>query len=498
MYCVIDVDYSIFSKVHRYLGLRQELAACAAIEKPLFLFANEALTLTTAVQNVVVKQVEKRYNRDRKPGTTPFVSLKRGIRTAMVSLWFQLGRPEAYPDFWHFMKQNDWEGAVATLRDFYKSPAVQRIEDLRRRNDEADIIEATLNKCSRSLDAVVLLDESGSVTDANFAESLQFVVNITNAFSSEILRDKDGTRFALSSFSYMYKAHFHLSSFKNHTQYQDAVNGIRKQGGTTSLGYALTRVSEQFSESMGLRNESYGIARVLIVITDGQSHDPVLIPAQRLREMNIVVYVIGIGHYDMLQLMEVASSQDHVYTLSSFFELETFISTITAATCNQPQPVRLRREIEMWSHGTKSQYFVYKAKAKSMLEIRVKDKVGQTFVYVSRHNPHPYKYDHDFGFKHSVQKNKVVVIALKAPRNRNKLTKRSLNESEMERVYVSVLANSRNARFTIEAKTCENCREGTNELDGILHPSGAALKTVAGLVNIFTLVYAIFNQLFYV
>lgn len=263
-----------------YLGLRQELAACAAIERPLTLFSNEALTLTNAIQAHIVKQVEKRYNFDRSPGSLPFISLERGIRTAMVSLWFQLGRPEAYPDFWKFVTQNNWESAVASLRDFYKTPVGQRIEDLRRRNDEADIIEATLNRCSRSMDAVVLLDESGSVTNENFAKSLQFVVNITNAFSREKLRDKLGTRVALSTFSYMYTAHFHLFSLNTHSQYQAAVQGVQKHGGTTSLGYALTRVSDQFSEATGLRNASHGIPRVLIVMTDGQSHDSVCMQVQ--------------------------------------------------------------------------------------------------------------------------------------------------------------------------------------------------------------------------
>ena len=470
-----------------YLGLRQELAACAAIERPLTLFSNEALTLTNAVKNHVIKEVEKRYNFDRSPGSDPFISLERGIRTAMVSLWYQLGRPEAYPEFWKYATQNDWERAVTSLRNFYKSPVGQRVEDLRRRNDEADIIEATLNKCSRSLDAVILLDESGSVTDQNFKESLQFVINITKAFSSKKLRDAQGTRVALSTFSYMYTAHFHLSSHNSHSQYQAAVDGIRKHGGTTSLGYALTRVSDQFSEANGLRNERYGIPRVLIVITDGKSHDSVVIPAHRLREKNIVIYTVAIGHVDMPQLVEVASSRGHIYNLRTFVELDTFISTLTAATCNEPQPVNLRRRVEMTSPKAKFQYFVYKAKPKSKLEIQVNDIKGQTFLYVSRRNPHPYRHDNDFGFVHSVQKRKVVVIAL---RNRtNNVVKRSVTDDGLERVYVSVLANTRNARFTIEAKTCEDCEEGTNE--NFSTHSGTDFKAFSWFCNIVTLAFAI-------
>ena len=191
----------------------------------------------------------------------------------------------------------------------------------------------------------------------------------------------------------------------------------------------------------------------------------------------------------MLQLLEVASSREHVYTLNSFVELDTFISTITAATCHEPQPVNLRRRVEMTSPKAKFQYFVYKAKPKSMLEVRVTDLRGETLLYVSQSNPHPYKYNSQFSFRHSVQKEKVVVISV---RNRTSIVKRSVSEDGMENVYVSVLANTGSARFTIEAMPCENCHEGTNE-EVLVENSGASFKTFTRVCNIVALLYAVIS-----
>ena len=72
---------------------------------------------------------------------------------------------------------------------------------------------------------------------------------------------------------------------------------------------------------------------MLIVLTDGEETDSISILAQNVRDENIVVYAIGIANYNLDQLENIASSESHVYTLSTFSDLEKFISTITSSTC---------------------------------------------------------------------------------------------------------------------------------------------------------------------
>ncbi|CAB4015950.1 Hypothetical predicted protein [Paramuricea clavata] len=172
---------------------------------------------------------------------------------------------------------------------------------------------------------------------------------------------------------------------------------------------------------------------------------------------------IGIGEYNFQQLKKISSSESHVYTLSTFTELEKFISTLTASTCYEPCPAHLNETIITNVAKDTHQYFSYKVSESSNLEISVADLSGSTLVYVSRTNPHPYKYDNDISFDLSQQKKKIMVISARpTPDTKGK---RSTNDELTRQIYVSVTSDTDSARFNIEAKECDpsNCTEGTNE-----------------------------------
>ena len=378
---------TLVDKLEPYFGLKQNLAACAAIERPLNLTLAEANNLTDAVTNNIVIQVSERYDRDKDESALAFASIPRAIRTAIVSVWFQFGCPTAYPNFWSFVTKNDWDNALKELREFYANPNDQQPGDLRR-NDEADIIEATLVQCNRSVDLVFFLDKSGSVGSDNFDKSLDFVKNIIKTFSDEKLRGTGGTRFGLSTFSsrQLYKSHFYLSSYTNQTSYLSAVDRVPYRQGFTFLGDALQRIlTDQFNETRGLRPEVDGLPRILIVLTDGKSNDRVSIPAQNVRDENIVIYGIGIANYNLDQFKKIPFSESHVYTLSIFYDLEKFISTITSSTCYEPRPVSLNETIITNVVKDEYQYFTYNVKPSSNLVIRVNDlrHITQSFTLLA-------------------------------------------------------------------------------------------------------------------
>ena len=465
-----SLSSTLVDKLEPYVGLKRNLAACAAIERPLQLTQAEAILVTDAIKNITDYHVLKRYNRDKDPSALNFTSVPRGIRTAIVSVWFQFGWPPAYRTFWSFVKRNDWDNAVHELRNFYTNPNNEQPGDLRRRNDEADIIESIVAECNRSVDIVFLLDESGSVGTGDFRESLDFVKNITKAFSDENLSGDDGTRFGLSTFSDDYQPHFYLLNYTNQASYLSAIDRVSYRGGGTNLGDALQRIiTDQFTEARGLRPEVDGLPRILIVLTDGQSHDSVSIPAQNVRDENIVIYAIGIASYNLDQLKNIASSESHIYILSTFSDLEKFISTITSSTCYEPRPVSLNETIITNVAKDAYQYFTYKVKPSSNLVINVTDLHGNTVVYASRTNPHPNKYDHDVAFELSGQKNKEIVISAEAlvPNTRKKRS-----SDDLKQIYVSVTSDSDSASFVIEANECDpsNCTEGTNEIPTTTQP----------------------------
>ena len=449
------IDYTLLNKLEPFLNLTGSDAACAVLERPLLVTSSEANQLNSFTMNELAATIEQRYqSSSRSRNEVSFRSLPRGIRTAIIDVWFQLGAPEAYPNFWNFVIRNDWTGAVRELRNFYSNPGQQSQSDLKRRNDEADIIEAANATCERSVDAVFLLDESGSVGATDFTRSKNFVRTLINAFPDNKIGDTDGSRFGLAAFSSSYRSIFSLSTYSTKAGYLAAVDRVIKRGGGTNLGFALTSVQSQFTESRGARPEEDGLPRILVVLTDGRSSDSVLAPSRILHNDNIVIYAIGIGNYDSTQLNQIASSSSHVILLASFTDLADFTATLTASTCNEPQPVSLERKISGSVQKDTFQYYKFQLSLNQHdrnLRVELNDLAGSTLFYASRDNPHPYKYDNTFGFDSSTSSRKTIVIAPDRSQN-----------SEPKFIYISVTAVTDSASFTVEAVICdpEVCQEG--------------------------------------
>lgn len=464
---------SLVDKLEPYFGLRKTLAACAAIERPLKLSANDATNLTAAVMEYTAASVELRYNKDKGTETAHFLSLPRGIRTAIVSVWFQFGTPEAYPKFWGFVRENNWPKAIEELRDFYGNPAKQQRGDLKRRNNEADIIEAALLSCSRTLDAVFLLHASGKISARDFNKSLDFIGKVITAFPDKNLRGENETRFGLSTFARYYRNVFSLSQYTSQSDYLAQLAAIKRVRKSTQagadLGMALEELlRDQFAHQFRVRSEEHGTPLALIILTfERIIEGKIKIASQQVRDENVVIYLIGVGNNKTIDelsgLRDVATSRSHASAIASFSELETLVGTLTAALCNEPQPIYLKKRIDAKTNSNQYQYYLYNISRDENLNLQIKvvDLEGETFVYVSRSNPHPYKYESDLRFIASSQRNKVLVITPEAL----DVARKSTGYQNIVPVFVSVLASTETARYTIEGTTCSpsKCSEGTNE-----------------------------------
>ena len=258
---------------------------------------------------------------------------------------------------------------------------------------------------------------------------------------------------------------------------------MTQAGVGTNLGYALTQIlSDQFSELRGLRPAQYGFPKILIVMTDGKSSDQVDMPAANLHESNIVVYAIGIGNYDSDQLNAVASSQEHVKILATFFDLTDFAATLTASTCNEPQPIVLEMAISGRVDNKKYQYYVFIISVDDNLKVEVVDNEGSTLVYASRDNPNPYEYDNDFGFSSGSQTTKEIVIS-PITRGDIKQQARATDGNITYPIYVSVEGVTSTASYTLMGSTCDpaNCTEGTNESSGATFPRLSPTSALVGV-----------------
>ena len=463
----IGVPRTIAHKLDPYYGLKANEAACAAIERPLTLSCSEAESLTEKVQNdgVMITQVQQRYDQEKAPNSTLFDDLPRGVRTAIVDIWFQFGPPEAYSTFWGYVKSNDWGNAIAELRDFYGPEANPSNGDRRRRNDDADILEAALARCNRSADIVFLLDESGSIDSSDFQSSLNFTGAIIGAFPDEILSRNRGTRFGLSLFAGSYRSIFYLTHYTSKIGYDAALNTVIQNNGSTKLGKALSLINQdQFVEER-VRPKSYGFPKILIVLTDGKSMDNVTGPAARVRGNNTVIYAIGIGGYEREQLEAVASTSNHVKILSDFSDLSDLSATLIASTCYEPQPVSIGITIVSTVKEQSLQYYTFDVEVDSNLRVTVVDMRGSTFIYASRETPHPYEFNNDLGFTSAFQTNKTIVVS---PTIHSTERQNSISSTIRYPIYVSIAgASDGETTYALVSSTCDPtlCSEGTNEFD---------------------------------
>ncbi|XP_060795403.1 integrin alpha-X-like [Neoarius graeffei] len=174
-------------------------------------------------------------------------------------------------------------------------------------------------------DIAFLLDGSGSVRANEFSTMKNFVINMVNG-----LQDRD-FKFAVAQYSSNCEIHIKFNTFSSTTQ----INDIRQLQGTTYTAKAIKIVvNEVFSNTAGARENAN---RVLVVITDGQSHDKSQLETAALNaeQKKIIRYAIGVGDAFKnkeaeKELKTIASDPDekYVFTVNDFSLLKTIQSTL--------------------------------------------------------------------------------------------------------------------------------------------------------------------------
>ncbi len=189
--------------------------------------------------------------------------------------------------------------------------------------------------CQTNLDLLFLLDESGSVGSTNHQLGLRFMESVVSFYDISL----DGTRVAVISFSIGANVEFDFDDHSTLQQVQNAIREMRYSGGYTYTGLALQSAAELFNDpsSSGARPASAGIPRVVVLITDGRSNVySITQPAIDLRAAGVTVYSIGIGNYNLDELLFIASDpdSDHVFLLQSYTDAAFFTQLLRGTTCD--------------------------------------------------------------------------------------------------------------------------------------------------------------------
>ncbi|XP_069796701.1 integrin alpha-10 [Narcine bancroftii] len=155
------------------------------------------------------------------------------------------------------------------------------------------IIAPTVQDCGVSMDIVILLDGSNSIYP--WHEVQRFLSNVLNKFHIGPKQIQIG----VLQYAETVVHEFHLGQHRTARAVIEAARKISRQGGRKTKTALAIRVacSEAFSPERGSR---VGAAKVMVVVTDGESHDGLHLSESlaECEKRNISRYAIAVlGHY---------------------------------------------------------------------------------------------------------------------------------------------------------------------------------------------------------
>uniref|UniRef100_A0A8C1UIJ3 Collagen alpha-1(XII) chain n=1 Tax=Cyprinus carpio TaxID=7962 RepID=A0A8C1UIJ3_CYPCA len=188
------------------------------------------------------------------------------------------------------------------------------------------------SKCSVSaiVDLVFLVDGSWSVGRENFKFIRSFIGAMAGAF--DIGEDK--TRVAVVQYSSDTRTEFNLNQYYRRPDVLRAIKNLPYKGGNTMTGDAMDYlVKNTFIAAAGARK---GFPKVAMIITDGKSQDPVGEYAERLRNIGVEIFVLGIKGADEDELKEMASAphSKHIYNVPNFDMINQVQKELITQVCS--------------------------------------------------------------------------------------------------------------------------------------------------------------------
>ncbi|KAI3364626.1 hypothetical protein L3Q82_011406, partial [Scortum barcoo] len=186
-------------------------------------------------------------------------------------------------------------------------------------------------KCSGSAiaDLVFLVDGSWSVGRANF----KFIRNFISATAGAFQIGEERTRVAVVQYSSDARTEFNLNMHLTRPALLRAIGSLPYKGGDTMTGDALNYLLKNtFTEDAGARKS---FPKVLVIITDGKSEDPVESYARQLRSRGVEIFVLGVQQADEEEMKLMASPPfgSHIFSAANFNEIKNVQKQLITQVC---------------------------------------------------------------------------------------------------------------------------------------------------------------------
>uniref|UniRef100_A0A8C4QU96 VWFA domain-containing protein n=1 Tax=Eptatretus burgeri TaxID=7764 RepID=A0A8C4QU96_EPTBU len=176
-------------------------------------------------------------------------------------------------------------------------------------------------------DLVLLLDISNNVGD----ESVCRVVEVFAGLLSKIEVGSDKVRVALMQYTgnQESKLHFNLDTLTSNAAILRALNSMEFRKSSTP-----TKTStDEYFVSLFQRTSRTDVPKILILFTDGTNYGQFGTALHRLKDVNVHIFVVGVGKLDKNPLTSIASSpvDKHIILVHSFPELNAAVNKLTSA-----------------------------------------------------------------------------------------------------------------------------------------------------------------------
>ncbi|EPQ06122.1 Collagen alpha-6(VI) chain [Myotis brandtii] len=184
------------------------------------------------------------------------------------------------------------------------------------------------------LDVVFVIDSSGSINYDEYGIMKDFMINLVK--KADV--GKNQVRFGAMKYADDPEVLFYLDELDTKLEVISALQNDQPIGGNTYTAEALDFSDHMFTEARGSRLHR-GVPQVLIVITDGESHDTAKLnaTAKALRDKGILVLAVGIEGANPVELLAMAGSRDKYFFVETFGGLKGIYSDVSASVCNSSQ-----------------------------------------------------------------------------------------------------------------------------------------------------------------
>ncbi|XP_045153631.1 collagen alpha-5(VI) chain [Echinops telfairi] len=223
---------------------------------------------------------------------------------------------------------------------------VEKFEDLKAIESELIFRVCTVDECKgiQLLDVVFVLDNSGSISE----EQLQSMMNLTIHLVEKANVASDRVQFGALKYSDHPETLFYLNTYSSRKGITENLRRRRATGGSTYTAKALDYSNTLFTEEHGSRLRQ-GVKQILIIITDGVSHDRDHLnhTALKLREKGITIYAVGVGKADRDELEMMAGSKENAIHVENFDKLKDIHQLLRDSLCEVSPEVCNRQKVDV-------------------------------------------------------------------------------------------------------------------------------------------------------